>query len=53
MEKTDIRKLSPEKQAVIRGRGYAPAGKTTVVKSSGKREHISMVSTIRNRGKVF
>ena len=37
----------------IRGRGYAPAGKTPVVIRSGKREHISMVSAITNRGKVF
>jgi transposase len=37
----------------IRGRGYAPKGKTPVVKRTGKREHISMVSAITNQGKVF
>lgn len=37
----------------VRGRGYAPAGKTPVVQRTGKREHISMVSAITNRGKVY
>ena len=37
----------------IRGRRYAPAEKTPVVMRGGKREHISMISAITNRGKVF
>jgi transposase len=37
----------------IRGRGYAPAGKTPAVMRSGKREHISMASAITNRGKIL
>ncbi|MDR1574802.1 MAG: IS630 family transposase, partial [Treponema sp.] len=37
----------------VRGRGYAPAGKTPVVHRTGKREHINMISAITNKGKVF
>jgi transposase len=36
-----------------RGRGYAPAGKTPVVRRTGKREHINMISAITNKGKLF
>jgi transposase len=37
----------------VRGRGYAPVGKTPVVRRAGKREHINMISAITNKGKVF
>jgi transposase len=37
----------------VRGRGYAPQGKTPVVNRTEKRENISMISAITNKGKVF
>jgi transposase len=36
----------------VRGRGYAPQGKTPVVKQKGKKETVSMVSAITNQGKI-
>jgi transposase len=36
----------------VRGRGYAPVGKTPAIKVSGKRERINMLSAISNKGKV-
>lgn len=36
----------------VQGRGYAPKGKTPVVKRKGCRERISMLSTVTNRGKL-
>jgi transposase len=37
----------------VRGRGYAPKGNTPVVNCTEKRENVSMVSAITNKGKVF
>ena len=37
----------------VRGRGYAPRGKTPVVKRTGKKEDVSMVSAITNKGKIY
>jgi transposase len=37
----------------VRGRGYAPKGKTPVVNKTEKRENVSMISAITNKGKVF
>jgi hypothetical protein len=37
----------------VRGRGYAPKGKAPVVNRTEKKENVSMVSAITNRGKVF
>ncbi len=36
----------------VSGRGYAPKGKTPVVKRKGNRERLSMFSTVTNRGKL-
>jgi transposase len=36
----------------VRGRGYAPQGKTPVVKQQGKKEKASMISAITNQGKI-
>jgi len=36
----------------VRGRGYAPKGKTPVVRATAAHENLSMVSAITNRGKV-
>jgi transposase len=36
----------------VRGRGYAPAGKTPVVNRTEKKENVSMISAITNQGKV-
>jgi transposase len=37
----------------VRGRGYAPRGKTPVVNRTEKKENVSMVSAITNQGKVY
>jgi transposase len=37
----------------VRGRGYAPKGKTPIVNRTAKKENVSMVSAITNQGKVF
>jgi transposase len=37
----------------VRGRGYAPRGETPVVNRTEKRENVSMISAINNRGKVY
>jgi transposase len=37
----------------VRGRGYAPRGKTPVVKRTEKKENVSMVSAISNLGKIY
>jgi transposase len=37
----------------VRGRGYAPEGKTPVVQQRGKKESMSMVSAITNQGKIY
>jgi len=37
----------------VRGRGYAPEGKTPVVQQRGKRESMSMISAITNQGKIY
>jgi transposase len=37
----------------VRGRGYAPRGETPVVNRTEKKENVSMVSAITNRGKVY
>jgi transposase len=37
----------------VRGRGYAPRGKTPVVKRTKRKEHIGMISAITNQGKVM
>jgi transposase len=37
----------------VRGRGYAPKGKTPIVNRTEKKENVSMVSAITNKGKVF
>jgi hypothetical protein len=39
--------------ADVRGRGYAPRGKTPPVHRTGKRGHVSMVSAITNKGKAY
>jgi len=36
----------------VRGRGYAPKGHTPVVRVNNKREGLSIISTVTNRGKV-
>ncbi len=36
----------------VRGRGYAPNGHTPVVRVNNKREGLSIISTVTNRGKV-
>ncbi len=36
----------------VRGRGYAPQGQTPVMKTPGKRERLSMISTVTNQGKT-
>jgi transposase len=36
----------------VRGRGYAPKGKTPIVNRTEKKENVSMVSAITNKGKV-
>jgi transposase len=37
----------------VRGRGYAPKGKTPVVNRTEKKENVSMVSAITNRGNIY
>jgi transposase len=37
----------------VRGRGYAPRGETPVVNRTEKKENVSMVSAITNRGKIY
>jgi transposase len=37
----------------VRGRGYAPRGETPVVHRTEKKENVSMVSAITNRGKIY
>jgi transposase len=37
----------------VRGRGYAPTGETPVVHRTEKKENVSMVSAITNKGKVY
>jgi transposase len=37
----------------VRGRGYAPRGKTPVVNRTEKKENVSMVSAITNKGKIY
>jgi transposase len=37
----------------VRGRGYAPRGKTPVVKRTKRKEHVGMISVITNQGKVM
>lgn len=36
----------------VKGRSYAPKGKTPVIKLKGKRERLNMLSTVTNRGKL-
>ena len=36
----------------VTGRGYSPQGQAPVVKKKGKRERLSMLSTVTNRGKL-
>jgi len=36
----------------VRGRGYAPKGKTPMVRVCNKRESLSLISTVTNQGKV-
>ena len=36
----------------VRGRGYAPQGQTPVMKTPGRRERLSMISTVTNQGKT-
>ena len=36
----------------VNGRGYSPKGKTPIVRKKGKRERLSMFSTVTNRGKL-
>lgn len=36
----------------VRGRGFAPKGKTPVVRVCQKRENLSVISTVSNQGKV-
>jgi transposase len=36
----------------VRGRGYAPKGRTPVVRVNNKREGLSIISTVTNQGKV-
>lgn len=36
----------------VRGRGYAPKGQTPVAYAPGKREKLSMISTVTNQGKT-
>jgi transposase len=36
----------------VRGRGYAPRGRTPVVRVNNKREGLSIISTVTNQGKV-
>lgn len=36
----------------VRGRGYAPKGKTPVVRVTQRRESLGMISTVTNQGKV-
>jgi transposase len=37
----------------VRGRGYAPKGKTPVVKRTKRKENVSMISAITNQGKLM
>ena len=37
----------------MRGRGYAPAGKTPTVRKTAKKESVGMISAITNKGKIF
>lgn len=36
----------------VRGRSYAPAGKTPAIRVTNRREGLSVISTVTNRGKV-
>ena len=36
----------------VRGRGYAPRGQTPVVRVTGKRQGLSVISTVTNRGQM-
>ena len=36
----------------VRGRSYAPKGKTPVVRVNSKRENVGLISTVTNQGKV-
>ena len=36
----------------VRGRGYAPRGKPPVVRVTQRREHLGIISTVTNQGKV-
>jgi transposase len=36
----------------VRGRGYAPKGRTPIVRVNNKREGLSIISTVTNQGKV-
>lgn len=40
------------KSTDIRGRGFAPKGKTPVVRHKGKAEKVNMISSITNQGKL-
>jgi transposase len=37
----------------VRGRGYAPRGETPVVNRTAKKEDVSMISAITNKGKIY
>ena len=37
----------------VRGRGYAPVGKTPTVRQTARKESVSMISAITNKGKIF
>jgi transposase len=43
---------STVKASDVRGRGYAPKGETPIVEATGKKESVSMMSAITNRGKI-
>jgi transposase len=36
----------------VRGRGYAPRGRTPVVRVTAKRQNLSVISTVTNQGKM-
>lgn len=36
----------------VRGRGYAPRGRTPVIRVNHRRENLSLISTVTNQGKV-
>ena len=41
------------KASDVRGRGYAPKDEMPIVNGTAKKENVSIVSAITNRGKVF